>query len=478
MGQGFALHIGLNAVDASKYNGWDGKLSGCVNDANAMQAICKSQGFTTQSLLNNEANADAILGAIGQVAYNLQSGDTFVISYSGHGSQVPDSTGDSPNGLDSTWVVYDRMLLGHELFNLWGQFKAGIRIEVYSDSCHSGTVIRDLLLPDGTLRWLTTHKGPVPTFPSDIGMKKFKAIFAGGGSLINRTQEKAIVAKLSRAMPTALAFDLFERDRTMYQARQWSRKRAAITASVILISGCQDNQESQDGATNGLFTEKLLGVWNNGAFAGTLPQFHQAIVALMPSDQTPNYFTLGVAEETFTNSRPLTIVAASTSTVDSTASASPVNSTTSTTPSTVPTPDSTTTVVQPPSVTGPAQLSRDTDGPPAFSISLGSNPYYVFEITSDTENFGNVANRTSGNFYASWYDVNVPARYTDKAYTLPSSAWEALKGNDKLYYRVGSTTSQAAAEWKNYLVSTTDGDAATSAPAIVILGAKSAPFGA
>jgi hypothetical protein len=34
-----------------------------------------------------------------------------------------------------------------------------------------------------------------------------------------------------------------------------------IKAPVLLISGCQDNQYSADGAFNGLFTSQLLTVW-------------------------------------------------------------------------------------------------------------------------------------------------------------------------------------------------------------------------
>ena len=157
--RGFSLHIGLNGVDASKYNGWAGTLAGCVNDANAMQSVCRLQGFDAQTLLNSEATADAILGAIGQAAFNLQSGETLVLSFSGHGGQVPDITGISPSGLDDTWVAYDRMILGHELYNLWGQFASDVRIEVYSDSCHSGTVIRDLFT-----RWPTSTSKAIPSF--------------------------------------------------------------------------------------------------------------------------------------------------------------------------------------------------------------------------------------------------------------------------------------------------------------------------
>jgi hypothetical protein len=43
---GASLHIGLNAVDPKHYSGWDGQLTACEFDANDMQALAKSQGFT------------------------------------------------------------------------------------------------------------------------------------------------------------------------------------------------------------------------------------------------------------------------------------------------------------------------------------------------------------------------------------------------------------------------------------------------
>ena len=258
MAKGFSLHIGLNGVDASKYNGWPGTLAGCIDDANAMQAICASQGLKTQMLLNGDATADAILGAIGQCAFNLQSGDTLVISYSGHGGQVPDTTGTSPNGLDDTWVAYDRMVLGHELYNIWGQFASTVRIEVYSDSCHSGTVIRELFMPNGEVNWQSSTKRVVPLFAGNVGAQKFKNVFGPAANTVPKAVVRAGPGEAAaipvRAIPPALALAVFERDRAMYEAAQWTRKRGEITASVILISGCQDNQTSRDGQNNGLFT--------------------------------------------------------------------------------------------------------------------------------------------------------------------------------------------------------------------------------
>lgn len=479
MAQGLSLHIGLNGVDASKYNGWPGTLAGCVNDANAMQAIAVAQGFTPTQLITEAATADAILTQIGQAAHALQSGDTFLISYSGHGGQVPDATGDSPNGMDDTWVAYDRMILGHELYNLWSQFAAGVYIEVYSDSCHSGTVIRDLVI-SGNNPFAGVKPNGKRDMPSLSGLgaaRNFNTVFgAAPGKAATRDMPKISAAIPPRSIPPALALQLYNQKRDMYEALQWTRKKDVPTATVILISGCQDNQTSQDGAVNGLFTEKLLNVWNNGAFTGTLPQFHQAIVALMPSDQTPNYFSVGPANDTFTNSRPLTVIdgtvcAPSPDTTTTTGTTTGTTTTTTGTSTTGTTTTGTTTTTAgstPPSVSGPTGSVDPNGDPPQFTVTPGSNQYYVFEIAADPALFGNDANRTSSTWYASWADQDAPARMTDSNYTLPQTAWTQINGNTTLYYRVGSTSSSDPNQWDNYLVSVSDGDAAACAPSFTV----------
>ncbi len=77
--------------------------------------------------------------------------------------------------------------------------------------------------------------------------------------------------------------------RSRRRARAGRGERAAVgasspssTPSVILISGCQDNQTSMDGEHNGAFTEQLLKVWNQGGFQGNyaqLPRAHQGAPA-------------------------------------------------------------------------------------------------------------------------------------------------------------------------------------------------------
>src|SRR6185369_9336075 len=114
-----SIHIGLNNVDPDGYNGWDGQLSGCVNDANDMQAIADGLGYTSLLLIDSDANCSRVISEIGQAADDLQSGDILFLSYSGHGGQVNDVNGDEDDALDETWCLWDRQLIDDELYCLW-----------------------------------------------------------------------------------------------------------------------------------------------------------------------------------------------------------------------------------------------------------------------------------------------------------------------------------------------------------------------
>jgi hypothetical protein len=114
-----------------------------------------------------------------------------------------------------------------------------------------------------------------------------------------------------RFMPPDVALRTYRTNRDFYDKLLKSRKpkesQAPIKSSVLLISGCQDNQLSADGDFNGLFTAQLLRVWKSGAFNGSYKKFHAAIVRRMPPDQTPNYFRAGQINPQFESQRPFTI---------------------------------------------------------------------------------------------------------------------------------------------------------------------------
>ena len=270
MAKGISLHIGLNRVDPAHYEGWDGTLNACEADAHDMQALAKAGGFKPMPLLLTErATTKAVGLAIKKAARNLAKGDIFFLTYSGHGGQVRDTNGDEKDDrMDETWVLFDRQLVDDELYALWGGFKTGVRILVLSDSCHSGSVVR---------------MAPPP-------------MISGGPR--------------ARLMPRAVCEKVEAAHQALYrevQAAHPGAEQARVKASVLLISGCMDNQTSLDGEHNGAFTEMLLKVWSRGKFRGNYKRFRETMVSRMPASQSPNYFAVGARNRLFEGQRPFTI---------------------------------------------------------------------------------------------------------------------------------------------------------------------------
>lgn len=347
---GRSLHVGLNVVDPNAYPIRVPVLRGCENDARDMRQLATEQGFTPSLLINEEATAPAVLAGITAAADALNVGDFFLLTYSGHGSQVPDPTGEEPDGLDETLVLYDRQLLDDELSGLWDRFRPGVRILMLSDSCHSGTVARATELayraysaateetPAGYReRALIMAPRTRGTAPSDELRNAIDAVLgpvadelygtrAVGAEATARQARLAELAwpavracvmepesvdlsqvPVTRNLPAAAAGADAERRRQLYRdAKVAARAVPPGTASVLLISGCQDNQLSLDGTRNGLFTQRLREVWATGA-ACTYPDLHRRIVALMPPQQTPNLFWAQGRTDEFENQRPLTV---------------------------------------------------------------------------------------------------------------------------------------------------------------------------
>jgi hypothetical protein len=286
-----SLHIGLNAVSPRHYGGWSGPLAACEFDANDMQAIAKSRGMTAKKLLTKAGTRKAVLAAIRAAAKALKKGDLFLLTYSGHGGQVADSSGDEDDKQDETWCLFDAQLIDDELYFELSEFAAGVRVLVLSDSCHSGTVTRARPEPPppGTRAKL---------MPADVGLRVYaehQKFYDGLQNAVAKAAGKAPLADPDAVLATLSV----QGGRVQSIARKFK-------AAVILISGCQDNQVSLDGDHNGAFTGQLRRVWNNGGFKGSYAQFHAQVVAGMPASQTPNLFLLGPAGA-FVAQRPFTV---------------------------------------------------------------------------------------------------------------------------------------------------------------------------
>jgi hypothetical protein len=278
MPQGRALLIGLNRVDAHHYGGWAGELNACEADAMDLTEIAKSQGFTTKQLLTKAATREHVINEIKDISQVLKPGDIFMLYYSGHGGQVPDKGNEEKDLLDETWCLYDGEIIDDEVNHILSRFSKNVRILVLSDSCHSGTMVKAAYYHGMYTMRLSMQDSQMIEYkymPSSVALRTYR-------------QNKGF-------------YDKILQDTTLVQAKD------KVKASVLLMSGCQDNQFSMDGVFNSLFTATLLRVWNNGAFDKDYRAFHKEIVEQMPPDQTPNYYWLGPQDAEFEKQKPFTV---------------------------------------------------------------------------------------------------------------------------------------------------------------------------
>jgi metacaspase-1 len=185
--RGISAHLGLNAVDPVHYRGRSGRLTACEFDANDMAAIASSAGFETNTLLTSACTRVAVKQLFARAISLLNRGDMFFLTYSGHGGQLPDYNADETDFKDETWCLYDGQWIDDETYSLLRQFSSGVRILLISDSCHSGTGWKNLLMQEGDLVYRA--------MPNDVGEETYRchkafydAIFADRNLRVAQSQ--------------------------------------------------------------------------------------------------------------------------------------------------------------------------------------------------------------------------------------------------------------------------------------------------
>jgi len=286
-----SLHIGINEVSPDHYSGWRGELAACEFDSEDMQAIADGRGFKSKRLITADATRDAVVGEIKSAASKLKAGDIFMVSYSGHGGQVPDFNSDEDDALDETWCLFDGQLIDDELYALWSTFAEDVRILVISDSCHSGSVIKAMSEAGGDT---LMHDLDTDGYLADLNGNRVRSMPMRQSAKVYRNNKpfyEKVGRSIIRADSSLLAKELVQ----------------PVAATVRLLSGCQDNQYSYDGFDNGQFTGALLAVWKDGQFDGDYASFHKAICDRMPMNQTPNHWVVGRSSPAFDGQSPFEV---------------------------------------------------------------------------------------------------------------------------------------------------------------------------
>jgi metacaspase-1 len=141
-----AFLVGIN-----DYPGTSNDLMGCVNDVRNMQDLLVSmfsfRAEKVRMITDRQATTANILKGLENLVSGAQSGDLLVFHYSGHGSQVPDTSGDESDKFDEILCPYDldwksKVIRDDDLSRILGSLPGGVHVEALLDSCHSGTGLR------------------------------------------------------------------------------------------------------------------------------------------------------------------------------------------------------------------------------------------------------------------------------------------------------------------------------------------------
>ena len=152
----WALLVGINIYRNSGARPDFSNLAGCVNDVEDMKSLLLgTYDFPPdhiQVLTDARATHTAIIDAFkNHLIANAQANDVVIFYFSGHGSQMKDTSGDEADGYDETIVPHDTRdregkvfdISDDELNELLRQLSQKTKkVTFIFDSCHSGSAVR------------------------------------------------------------------------------------------------------------------------------------------------------------------------------------------------------------------------------------------------------------------------------------------------------------------------------------------------
>ena len=260
-----ALLVGIN-----KYPNPKAELHGCVNDVTRMHSLLTETygvpAHQVRQLTDSAATKQAIVDGLAWLS-EREAGEekpVRLFHFSGHGVQVPDTSGDEEDGTDEalapydySWDNYNSFLLDDELHNLYATIGADTHLVVVMDCCHSGTNQRDL-----QNRIISRSLGPDNDERTQIAQE------VAARRKQNQQKVKDIVMGRVRELwqrDSSLASDESRLNALMEKFMQQTREdlfgRRDVAGNIVLISACQDRQTAADahlgGAYNGALTYYL-----------------------------------------------------------------------------------------------------------------------------------------------------------------------------------------------------------------------------
>eukprot|EP00004_Rigifila_ramosa_P009812 TRINITY_DN2154_c0_g1_i4.p1 TRINITY_DN2154_c0_g1~~TRINITY_DN2154_c0_g1_i4.p1 ORF type:complete len:312 (+),score=58.01 TRINITY_DN2154_c0_g1_i4:719-1654(+) len=244
------------------------QLRGCCNDSRLLQrALTELYGFTDiQMMLDDDARtvkptAENIIAAISALSRRAAAGDAVVIAFSGHGTQIPDTSGTEKDGMDEALMAHpavgnqfraEDLVLDNVLHSLIEQFPSDCNLTAIFDCCHSGTMLdHNTIIIEGS----KDGKVYAPRQPSQLstmfvprGVHWSKIDFGGyfGGIRMQAAQMFHGAREGLSGLKSRLK-SLVGRQQQDHGLRDLKAEGVQVSPDKgILITGCQDNEEAGD----------------------------------------------------------------------------------------------------------------------------------------------------------------------------------------------------------------------------------------
>lgn len=226
MPKGKSLHIGV--LNPSKCRDLPA-IKSPENDAREMERIASGMEFDTTLRIAGTGKWATVTADIDAARKALSAGDIFLITFSGHGTEMADRR-------IQTWCLDDEVITDKQLLAELAQFHPEVRVLVVSASCHSGGL----------------SFGPI-----DRIVKAFRALSKLMHELFGLSADECKLDPKAHEIPTEFV----------------------DPPAMLFLTSCRSNEKSRDGSNLSLFTEKLRDIWNGGTFNGTYRDFINQVSA-------------------------------------------------------------------------------------------------------------------------------------------------------------------------------------------------------
>lgn len=222
-----ALCVGMDRIDESAYNGWDGALVGCIIDVLRFARIFEGHGVQTTVLENGNATIANVGQAMANAAEELVKDDVFMMVVSGHGGRE-----DMGGRKHENWCLYDGCVWDEDIIAAFSRFRPGVKILLINDQCHSGGLfLEKSARPSRTRHWGASPNDRVWTAESAIKSASFPMLVQFAGCRAEQTSLAGSEGSTwSRALVHALEqhpdcsfrdwFDMAFVDKTLLRGRQ------------------------------------------------------------------------------------------------------------------------------------------------------------------------------------------------------------------------------------------------------------------